>query len=180
MSINKKYVMAGALAAAAVMPLVQVDESHASETYTTTANVHFRTGAGTNTASLGVLPKGTNVEVTSTSNGWSKVNYNSKTGYVSAQYLKVGGSSSNGSSTTTTRYVNASVGLNVRSGPSTSYSRVGTLANKTQVTVVSTSGSWSKIQSGSLTGYVSNSYLTSTAPSKIGRASCRERVYVLV
>ena len=49
--------------------------------------------------------------------------------------------------------------LNVRSGPGTSYSIIGTLSKGTQVNVVSTSGSWSKINSPK-TGWVASQYLT--------------------
>ena len=41
--------------------------------------------------------------------------------------------------------VNASGGLNVRTGPGTNYSVIRTLANGTQVTVVQNSGDWRKI-----------------------------------
>ena len=67
--------------------------------------------------------------------------------------------------TSTTKYISASSGLNVRKGPSTSYSVISTLAKGTKVTVKSTSNGWSKITSGSITGYVNSSYLTSKKPS---------------
>ena len=53
----------------------------------TTDNLNMRTGAGTNHSIITTIPKGTTVEVISTSNGWSKVKYNNKEGYVSATYL---------------------------------------------------------------------------------------------
>ncbi len=51
--------------------------------------------------------------------------------------------------------------LNVRSGPGYGYRIIGTLKKGTVVTVVGTSGSWSKISSPK-TGWVYSSYLTKT------------------
>jgi len=55
--------------------------------------------------------------------------------------------------------------LNMRSGPSTGYSVVASLSYGTQVTVHSTSGSWSKVTANGKTGYVSSQYLTSSKPN---------------
>lgn len=72
-------------------------------------------------------------------------------------------SSSSSSSTTSvsyTRYVaTQSQNLNVRSGPGTSYKVAGSLAKGSKVTVISTSGSWSKIGANK---WVSTSYLSSS------------------
>lgn len=53
----------------------------------TTANLNMRTGAGTNYSIITTIPNNTVVDVISTSNGWSKIKYNGKEGYVSASYL---------------------------------------------------------------------------------------------
>lgn len=50
--------------------------------------------------------------------------------------------------------------LNVRSGPSTSYSVVGQLRCGAQVTIISTSGVWYKIQTSSLSGYCHSDYIS--------------------
>lgn len=50
--------------------------------------------------------------------------------------------------------------LNVRSGPSTSYSIVGTLDNGENVEILSRDNNWYKISSNNLTGYVSASYIS--------------------
>ena len=66
--------------------------------------------------------------------------------------------------TTVTRWVVANTSLNVRSGPSASYSKVGVVTGGTQLSGVITNG-WMKISSGSYSGrYVSASYLTSVNP----------------
>ena len=170
MSINKKYITAGMLATAFVVPLSDVKDSHASEIRITTARVHFRTGAGTNYSSMGVLDTGVKVTYISKSGNWTKVQYNSKTGYICSDYLK---KESSTSTTTNTMYVTASAGLNLRKGPSTSYAVIKTLSKGTEVTVVSSSNGWSKVNVGGVSGYVSSDYLSSTKPST-GSSSSNE------
>ena len=51
------------------------------------STVNFRSSASTSSTSYGELKNGTAVTVLSTSNGWSKVSYAGKTGYISADYL---------------------------------------------------------------------------------------------
>ena len=162
MSISKNYVMAGMLATAFVVPLSDVTNSHASEIRVTTTRVNFRTGAGTNYSSMGVLDKGTKVTYISASGNWTKVQYNSKTGYICSDYLEKEQSSS---TTTSTMYVTPSAGLNMRKGAGTSYSVIKTLSKGTAVTVHSTSNGWSKITANGVEGYVSSQYLSSTNPS---------------
>ena len=170
MSINKKYITAGMLATALVVPLSDVKDSHASEIRITTARVHFRTGAGTNYSSMGVLDTGVKVSYISESGNWTKVQYNSKTGYICSDYLK---KESSTSTTTNTMYVTASAGLNLRKGPSTSYAVIKTLSKGTEVTVISSSNGWSKVNVGGVSGYVSSDYLSSTKPST-GSSSSNE------
>ena len=136
-----------------------------------TSGLNVRSGAGTTYSKLGTLEYKEKVTVLSTSNGWAKINYNGQTGYVSSSYLQTtvpGGTTSennNSSTTTIVKYVNATSGLNVRSGAGTSYSKIGSLDYKEKVTVLSTSNGWAKINYKGQAGYVSSSYLQSTVPS---------------
>ena len=172
MSINKNYVMAGMLATALVAPMTDVTESHADDTRTITGRVNFRTGPSKDYASMGKIEKGETVTYLETSGSWIKIKYNSKTGYVHKNYI----SSSSSNSSTSIKYVNASVGLNVRKGPSTSYAVITTLADGTKVTVVSTSGDWSKITCGNTTGYVSSKYLSNSVSSSDNNSSTETSV----
>ena len=65
-----------------------------------TDGLNFRNGAGTSYSIIKVLNKGEKVEVISESNGWSKIKFNGKEGYVSSDYLKdySGGSTGGGGS----------------------------------------------------------------------------------
>ena len=135
--------------------------------------LNVRSGAGTSYSKLGKLEYKEKVTVLSTSNGWSKINYNGKTGYVDSSYLKSTlqdstNDNTNNETTGTTKYVNTTSGLNVRSGAGTSYSKLGKLEYKEKVTVLSTSNGWSKINYNGKTGYVDSSYLQSTVPGSNG------------
>lgn len=85
---------------------------------------------------------------------------------------------SNGSSTTTVEnesnannsttvlkkgVVTAVEGLNVRSGPSTSYSKIGSLQYKESFDIYEETSGWYKIKYGSTFGYVSAAYVTTNA-----------------
>ena len=165
MSTNKKYVMAGVLATALVAPLTDATNSYADDTRTITGRVNFRTGPGKSYSSMGKIEKGKKVTYLGSSGNWIKIKYNSKTGYIYKDYISKATTSTSSSTSTSVRYVKSSDGLNVRKGPSVSYSKITNLPNGTKVTVKSTSNGWSKITSGSITGYVNSSYLTSTKPS---------------
>ena len=158
MSINKKHVMAGMIASALVIPMADINDVHADEVMQTTARVNFRQGPGTNYSSMYVIGKGEKVTCLETNGSWIKAVHNSKTGYIHKDYVS-GISSDSNTGSTTVKYVKANGGLNVRKGPSTSYAKIGKLANGSKVNVIATSGGWSKINYGSTVGYVSNDYL---------------------
>ena len=64
--------------------------------------------------------------------------------------------------------------LNVRSGASTSYRKIGSLSYNEKVTIVSTVNGWYKIKYGSGYGYVSADYIkvSTTTSTKTGTVTC--------
>ena len=168
MSINKKYIIASAMMASVALPLMNASHvDAATDMRTVTASsLNFRTGPSTSYSIINVLMNGQKVEYISTSGSCLKVIYNGVTGYVHGDYVTKG--TTDNSTTGTTKYVSASVGLNVRSGAGTSYSKLGKLEYKEKVTVLSTSNGWSKINYNGKTGYVDSSYLQSTVPGSNG------------
>ncbi|NEY19415.1 SH3 domain-containing protein [Bacillus ginsengihumi] len=135
----------------------------------------LRSKPSTSASTLDRLKRGTAVTVYSISGNWAKVKVDGKTGYVSAEYLVTTkpSSSTGSSSSTTTKYVNVDKGshLILRSTASTSGSVLASLNPGTSVTVISTSGAWSKVKAGSQTGYVHSEYLTTTKPSSTSSSS---------
>ena len=65
------------------------DSSASSDTMRTTAYLNLRSGTGTDTNVLTVIPEGASVTVLEkTTSEWYKVSYGSRTGYVFTEYLK--------------------------------------------------------------------------------------------
>ena len=155
MSIDKKYILAGAIASSIMLHTGMTTAFAATEYKVITADaVNFRSGPSTSYLSLGSFNKGDKVEYLGTSGSWVKVKYNNKTGYVYGSYV--------GNYETITQYVTATT-LNVRSGAGTSYSVLGSLSKGTKVEVISTTNGWSKINYNGSIGYVSSQYLSSSS-----------------
>ena len=176
MSINKSYVLSGAaIAATSIVSMTNISTVEAaSQIATVTENVNFRTGPSTSYSSITVISKGSSIEVLSTSGNWVNAKYNGKTGYIYKDY--VSNSTSTSETTQTTKYVNTTAGLNVRTGPSTSYAKIVTLSYGQSVNVLSTSNGWSKINYNGSTGYVSSQYLQSTKPSSSSSSETSQTV----
>ncbi|MGL5693482.1 MAG: SH3 domain-containing protein, partial [Peptostreptococcaceae bacterium] len=135
----------------------------------TATSLNFRSGAGTKYSKIGSIKKGTEVGVISESNGWSKIKYSGKVGYVSSEYLASEGGSSNNSNETVKSYkIVDATSLNIRSGPGTNYSKIGSVKNKAEVGVISESNGWSKIKYSGKVGYVSSKYLINKGGSSSG------------
>ncbi len=132
--------------------------------YYTTSALNIRIGPGTNYSIIGTLDKGDYVTRIGQVGKWFQIaTSNGVTAYVSSSYLR---SASSGAAVTVpsgatgVRY--STVVLNVRTGPSTKYSVVGALSKGQPVTVVGTSGNWSRINYNGTTAYVFSKYLSST------------------
>jgi SpoIID/LytB domain protein len=124
--------------------------------------VNFRTGPSTNDSIILMIPQGAKVNVLAGSvNGWTKVSYDGKTGYVSSPYLTATAPVSSSPAyigTATTLY-----GVNFRTGPSTNDSIILMIPQGAKVNVVSASvNGWTKVSYDGKTGYVSSPYLTAT------------------
>lgn len=126
---------------------------------TTGGNLNIRSRASTSASVITSVPRGSYVTLLSKTASWWYVEYsNGKYGYCHADFIKVASSN--------TATVNVGWGsLNVRKGAGTSYAKIGSLYKGDTVVILSTSNGWSKIlYNGNKTGYVSTSYLKTTAP----------------
>lgn len=120
------------------------------------AAVNVRSGPGTNYAKLGELKRGDTVTLVGSTGSWSIIKWGTGTAYVSSGYLSQG---STGGGTTTGTTMVATANVNVRTGPSTSYSIIGYLAKGETVQKTGTSGNWTQVRYNNQTAYVSSSYL---------------------
>ena len=133
--------------------------------YVKATSLNVRSGPSTSYSILGKLKLNDKVEVLGETSTWSKINYNGKVAYVSSEFLSDSKSDTNGENstevkpTTVTKYVKAT-SLNVRSGPSTSYSILGKLKLNDKVEVLGETSTWSKINYNGNTAYVSSEYLS--------------------
>lgn len=88
----------------------------------------------------------------------------------------------NVTTSTYTRYVKTStgVGVNVRSGAGTGYSKVGALADETSVTVYSTSGNWSRIGTNRwvCSDYLVSTYASSSSSNTVGQTRKTKACYL--
>ena len=147
-----------------------------SKTGTATENLNLRDQPGTSGKILTTIPKGKTVTILSEKdeNGWYKVSYDGKTGYVSGSYLTTSTSSS---TTITTKTGTATENLNLRNQASLSGKILTTIPKGKTVTILSEKdeNGWYKVSYDGKTGYAisnyikegdSNSESTESAPSK--------------
>ena len=139
-------------------PAVTVVPASQRKVYHVTASaLNLRKGPGTSYAKVGVLYSGQAVAVLMISGNWYKVfTPYGAIGWVSRNYLSAGA---------TARVTTNSSGLNVRTGPGTSYAVLGSVPKGSYVTVTKINkewkaGHWAYIMRGSLAGYASLTYLT--------------------
>jgi N-acetylmuramoyl-L-alanine amidase len=121
---------------------------------------------------IGSLKNGDTVTVLKTERGWANIFFNGSKAWVSAEFLKMSGSSpadqppKNQEAASKKGKVTAT-SLNVRKGPGIQHNVVGSLKNGTIVTIQKQDGKWSSITYGAIAGWVSSAYLleqTSQAP----------------
>jgi len=154
----KKVVVPGIFLAALSSPLFMEEAHAASNIKYVEVNkgsvLNVRVGPSENTNIVTTLNAGAKVNVLSETKGWSKVDVNGKTGYVSSTYLTTKQVSS-------IKYVsiNPSSTLNVRETASTKANVVTKLKNNTKVEVVSESNGWAKIKVNGKDGYVASEYI---------------------
>lgn len=157
---------------------------------TNTAQVNFRSGAGTSYALLGTIPKGTVLTVSEVSGDWLKVNYNGTNGWFKSTYCKAyTQSASAGSSSSASASSVAAVGeqivivntdqVNFRSGAGTNYNMLGTIPQGTVLVVSEISGSWFHVSYNGQNGWVSSAYCKKyTAPVANSTAAVGDKVEI--
>lgn len=132
--------------------------------------VRLRSGPGTDSSVIGSYNKGTVMTVTGISGNWYAVDHNGRTGYVSADYLKLGIAAGGGGAskpeeepteTPVSGEKGAVIGTSVRmrKGPGTSYDVLGYYSNGVTVTVLGSENGWYKVNYNGKTGYITAQYL---------------------
>lgn len=138
-----------------------------SKTYKTTENLNLRSSASTSGKILVTIPKNKTVKYISKSGSWYRVQYGSKTGYVSSKYLsEIKPTPPKPTAPVVKKYYYTTVNLNLRDKASTSGSLLMTILPNEKVEYVSSHGDWYKVKYDGKTGYVAKQYLTEKTPAK--------------
>ena len=128
---------------------------------TAKSNLNVRKGPNTTYTKVGSLKKSAKVSIVAkTSNNWYKIKLNTGYGYVSSQYITIANNKPEPSETPYSATGTSNDNVNVRKGPDTTYSKVGSLKKNTKVTIVAkSSNNWYKIKFNNSYAYVSSQYV---------------------
>ncbi|MGG3547102.1 SH3 domain-containing protein [Bacillus paranthracis] len=195
--INKDYVSRGTNNTANLPQSIQTESVQQNGTYIVDAAVlRVRTGPANYHPVIGGVLKGQSLQVVDIENGWYKIKYNNRTGYVSGEFVKFLKGSSTQEQTQTKEkleqaqqpnheqekqepaqnYYVKSSSLNVRSGAGMNYEVIGVVEPNQKIQVVGQQAGWYKINYNGKTGFVGMNYLSKTKvatveeqpPSEVG------------
>lgn len=120
-------------------------------------SVRLRQGPGTGYGIIGYCSKGADVTVYSSENGWYKLGYNGKVGYMSGDYVRI--SPKETYSPAKSASMNAN-GVNLRMGPSTDdFSSIKKIGKSDKLSVTGAYGDWYQVSVGGSYGYVYSEFV---------------------
>lgn len=130
--------------------------------YKTKESVNLRKGPSTDNVIILTIPKGSQVKAIDISNDnkWAKVSYNNEVGWVSATYIEKITSQEEDNNSKYEDYITTSQ-VNVRTGPSSKYKKIGALAKGIIVKPIAFDkyGDWIKFNFNGNESWVCKSYL---------------------
>lgn len=125
----------------------------------TTASVNFRSGASTETKSMGTLAKGTKVTALGKNGDFYLVKNSKGTqGFLSGKYLSKTKPGNDPEPKTDTKVVTGAY-VNMREGGGLSYDVVCVLKKGTEVSVLKKGNYWTQVEYKGKTGWIKNTYL---------------------
>ena len=135
----------------------QEAEDQGPQYITTTTTVNVRSSDSEQADKLGKVSGGTKLQVLEQRpNGWTKVDYEGKEGYIKTEFLQLAESAAE---TETIGTVTATTNINVRASASETADRLGVLSGGDSAELVGTEGDWSKIKYNGQIGYVKSEYV---------------------
>ena len=135
----------------------QETEDQGPQYVTTTTTVNVRSSDSEQADKLGKVSGGTKLQVLEQRpNGWTKVDYEGKEGYIKTEFLQLAESAAG---TETIGTVTATTNINVRASASETADRLGVLSGGDSAELVGTEGDWSKIKYNGQIGYVKSEYV---------------------
>ncbi len=143
-------------------------------------NVRLRTGPGTQYPALASYAPGTKCEILEKVGTFYRIRIGKYTGYMMGKYLT--GKSPEKIMPTEGYTVHVisrnGQGVNLRTGPSTSYPSIGLIPVGTKATMISSGKTWSRISINGLEGYMMSVYLTRETPRVSGQEHAHGEFYV--
>ena len=148
-------------------PDYEIPDKNLEDYFYTTSAVYFRVSDNSNSSLICQIPKNTKVTLIKFNSdaSWAQVKYNNKTGWVLALYLNDEPLESTGpkerTSENTDNYTQGITkeNLNLRKGPSTTYSVLVTIPKNSTVKVYDEQNGWAKVQYKTYIGYCSALYI---------------------
>ena len=135
----------------------QEAEDQGPQYVTTTTTVNVRSSDSEQADKLGKVSGGTKLQVLEQRpNGWTKVDYEGKEGYIKTEFLQLAESAAG---TETIGTVTATTNINVRASASETADRLGVLSGGDSAELRGTEGDWSKIKYNGQIGYVKSEYV---------------------
>ena len=132
-------------------------EDQGPQYVTTTTTVNVRSSDSEQADKLGKVSGGTKLQgLEQRPNGWTKVDYEGKEGYIKTEFLQLAESAAG---TETIGTVTATTNINVRASASETADRLGVLSGGDSAELVGTEGDWSKIKYNGQIGYVKSEYV---------------------
>ena len=137
------------------------------------SGLNLRSQPSTDSSILATAYSGECVVVLGQADGWYHVNYNLCEGYMSADYLTV----STAENAELGYGIVTGSGVNLRSGPSTSHTRVGTASYGDKCYIIGLNQGWYKVLYGSDICYIRSDYLSLSEIPYENRASSNAPKY---
>ena len=140
-------------------------------------SLNLRSEASTSSSILASMPHGTQITLLGMGGAWSRVQYGTLSGYVKSEYISVVDQTVDETppdivslGTATVRLSDESQTLNLRAAPTVNAAIVAHLRHGQTLTVLERYSSWTYVQMGTISGYVSNDYIVDDASSSAGGA----------
>ena len=135
----------------------QPAEEQGPQYVTTTTTVNVRSSDSEQADKLGKVSGGTKLQLLEQRpNGWTKVDYEGKEGYIKSEFLQTVESAAGAD---TIGNVTATTNINVRASASETADRLGVLSGGDSADLIGTEGDWSKIKYNGQIGYVKSEYV---------------------
>lgn len=138
-------------------------KAHADETglvygigFVSASGLNLRQSPNTGSQVLTTANSGECIVVLDSEDGWYRVSYNLQVGYMSADYLSV----STAENAELGYGIVTGSGVNLRSGPSTSYNRVATASQGEKCYIIGVNNGWYKVLYNNQTCYIRSDFLS--------------------